>query len=487
MFGRQANGDSFSNIMAPYAIAAVDIVALFLSLFLGQITHAFWYHVSATYTLFDWWGGPLGFINLLIFHLLIVVTLIAFFILGHYARRKAFWDELKEIIQVILFAAVLHFAIVFLGKWQLSRLWIFSTWTLALLLVPLMRVLLKWTLLKTGIWRRSTVIIGTGQNAREAALALMSDPLSGFQLCAFLSPGRRACNSPIDSIPAMPMGDNPIATLSSMNYPHVVVAMDMDQWQLEQPLIQQLSLSYRDLIIAPPMRGLPLFGLETLHFFSHEVLMLRVRNNLARLGPQLLKRMFDVVCSGLLLITLSPLFAFVSLRILIEDGFPVFFTQERMGRYGKSFECYKFRSMVKNADELLEKWKTDHPERWNEYIKNNFKLRDDPRVLKVGKWMRRLSIDEFPQLWNVLKGDMSLVGPRPLLERELPWYGDHIQLYCEIRPGITGLWQISGRSETTFADRASLDAWYIKNWSLWYDIVILLRTVKVVLLRKGAY
>ena len=142
--------------------------------------------------------------------------------------------------------------------------------------------------------------------------------------------------------------------------------------------------------------------------------------------------------------------------------------------------------MVMDAEDRLKQYLQNHPDVAAEY-ERNFKLRNDPRVTRIGKLLRRGSLDELPQLFNVLRGDMSLVGPRPLLARALDRYGDNICLYHMVYPGITGLWQVSGRSETTFDERAYLDAWYIKNWTLWYDIVILLLTVKVVLRREGAY
>ena len=267
------------------------------------------------------------------------------------------------------------------------------------------------------------------------------------------------------------LGDDPLATLARLGKPHVVLALDMDQWDAQEKLVRSLGLSYPNLTVVPPLRGLPLFGMEAMHFFGHEVLMLRVRDNLARLGPRIVKRLFDLLAASLLVVLLSPLLLYVAWRIRREDGGPVFFIQERVGRGGGTFGCLKFRSMVMDAAEY----------------ERNFKLRNDPRVTRIGKFLRRGSLDELPQLFNVLRGDMSLVGPRPLLARELDRYGDNICLYHMVYPGITGLWQVSGRSETTFDERAYLDAWYIKNWTLWYDIVIMLLTVKVVLRREGAY
>lgn len=165
---------------------------------------------------------------------------------------------------------------------------------------------------------------------------------------------------------------------------------------------------------------------------------------------------------------------------------PVVFAHKRLGRNGKHFPCYKFRSMVQNSQEVLEAYLYSNPEaqkEWNE----NFKLKNDPRITKVGAFLRKTSLDELPQLWNVLVGDMSLVGPRPIIDAEVEKYGIYIDDFYMVRPGITGLWQVSGRSDTTYEERVQMDSWYVRNWSVWLDLIYLLRTVSIVLLRKGAY
>ncbi|MCY0873193.1 MAG: exopolysaccharide biosynthesis polyprenyl glycosylphosphotransferase, partial [Acidithiobacillus caldus] len=221
--------------------------------------------------------------------------------------------------------------------------------------------------------------------------------------------------------------------------------------------------------------------MEVMHFFSHEVFMLRIRDNLARPIPRLIKRSFDLIGSLLLILLLSPVFVAIAWRIRKEDGGPVFFRQTRVGRDGKSFGCLKFRSMVPDAEARLQRYLAENPAIAQEY-QRNFKLRDDPRVTRIGRFLRRSSLDELPQLFNVLLGDMSLVGPRPVTAKELmEYYGEVSPVYQSVPPGITGLWQVSGRSDTSYSQRVYLDAWYVKNWTLWYDIVILLRTVRVVL------
>jgi undecaprenyl-phosphate galactose phosphotransferase len=264
-----------------------------------------------------------------------------------------------------------------------------------------------------------------------------------------------------------------------------MVALDAESLLPHQGLLQRLSARYGDLSIIPPLRGLPLYGMELTHFFSHEVLMLTARNNLARPIPRLLKRLFDIAGSMILLVALAPLLAFLSWKIRRSGGAAVF-SHLRVGRYGKMFGCLKFRTMVRDADEILKRRLDDDPDARTEW-EQSFKLKDDPRITPIGAFLRRTSLDELPQLWNVLKGEMSLVGPRPIIEEELERYGDQVGYYLETRPGITGLWQISGRNNTSYDDRVALDSWYVRNWSLWYDLVILVKTINVVVKGQGAY
>lgn len=200
-----------------------------------------------------------------------------------------------------------------------------------------------------------------------------------------------------------------------------------------------------------------------------------------------LKRAFDVVASGTLILLVSPIFLLIAVLIRLMSPGPVLYSQERVGRYGHPFRAWKFRTMRPDADRLLKEYLSAHPELREEWASNH-KLKDDPRVIPgIGRILRHYSLDEMPQLWNVLCGEMSLVGPRPIVEEEIPKYADDFSLYVQVPPGITGLWQISGRNNTTYARRVSLDSYYVRNWSPWLDYYILLRTIKTVVLREGAY
>lgn len=199
-------------------------------------------------------------------------------------------------------------------------------------------------------------------------------------------------------------------------------------------------------------------------------------------GPyHIAKRIFDVVASAIALLLLFPLFFVVSIFVAISSGFPVLFKQQRVGYLGKPFYIYKFRTMVRNAEEILRA----RPDLMEEY-KKNFKIENDPRISKVGRVLRKYSLDELPQLLNVIKGDMSLVGPRPIVIPELSKYGDHQEMYLAMRPGCTGLWQCGGRSATTYEERIALDSEYFQKAGLRFDLYIIFRTVVAIVTARGA-
>ena len=201
-----------------------------------------------------------------------------------------------------------------------------------------------------------------------------------------------------------------------------------------------------------------------------------------RLRYRFIKRTFDILASLIGLILLSPLFLIVAIAIFIDDPGPVLFFQNRIGKGTESFRMLKFRSMVLDAEKLLEKM----PEENRKEFADNFKLKDDPRITRIGKFIRKTSIDELPQLVNVLLGDMSLVGPRPPLLAEREAYGRHLAAIMSVRPGVTGYWQVHGRSDISFQERIELNEYYIAHQSILLDLKILLETVKVVVTKEGA-
>jgi Undecaprenyl-phosphate galactose phosphotransferase WbaP len=199
-----------------------------------------------------------------------------------------------------------------------------------------------------------------------------------------------------------------------------------------------------------------------------------------------LSRALDIVLALAALVFLSPLMGVVCVAIILQDGGPALFQQARIGKGGKIFKCLKFRSMVMNADARLEQLLANDPPARLEWELDH-KLRNDPRVTRLGAFLRKSSLDELPQLLNVLRGEMSLVGPRPIVAREVPRYGCRFASYCSVQPGITGLWQVSGRNDVSYRRRVAMDVLYSRRRSLSYNCLILLRTIPAVLLRRGSY
>lgn len=204
------------------------------------------------------------------------------------------------------------------------------------------------------------------------------------------------------------------------------------------------------------------------------------------LGYLILKRFFDIVLSLIALILLSPIFLFVWLADRFGDNAgPLFFRQVRIGQYGKPFKIIKFRSMVENADQILK----DNPELYKKYVDNNYKLpvSEDPRITKLGAWLRKTSIDEIPQFLNILKGEMSIIGPRPVVKAELAEYGDQVDKFLSVRPGAMGLWQASGRSNIPYPERAHIELEYVDKASLWFDFKIMIKNIISIFKGVGAY
>ncbi len=240
------------------------------------------------------------------------------------------------------------------------------------------------------------------------------------------------------------------------------------------------------IVIFPRISSLPLFNIEIISSVNYKGLAFMLRNNLLNPLDKTIKRIFDLIFSFIILIFLSPLLILIYLAILVLDRGNPIFKQERVGENGRSFYVYKFKTMIENADSVLAEFLKQNKEAMEEYTKFR-KLKNDPRITKLGKILRKLSIDELPQLVNVLKGEMSLVGPRPYLKSEVGDWGGYFEYYKMVKPGITGLWQVSGRNELTFDERIKLDVWYVKNWSLELDIIILIKTIISVLSGRGSY
>lgn len=404
--------------------------------------------------------------------------------LRHYQERPPFWFELKGILGVLVVLSIIDLAIVAFSKWNLSRyLWIY-TWFFILTLVPVSRFFIKFLWRRFGSYKIRAVIFGGGQNALEAYQVLSKESYLGYDFIAVV------CSSEEENllkglIPCLTRFED-IKELPDYRRIQYFIATDGDQEGLREYWIRSLTNSYcRSVSIIPATRGIPINNTKMSFLFSQEMLILGLNTSLTKPVSRVLKRFFDFIVSLLLLVVLSPVFLILGVLISRDGGAPIY-GHERVGQDGKKFKCLKFRSMVRNSQKVLQDLLENDPAAREEWEKD-FKLKNDPRITSLGDFIRKTSLDELPQLFNVLIGQMSLVGPRPIVEEELARYKENVDYYLLAKPGMTGLWQVSGRNDVDYDKRVYFDAWYVKNWSLWNDIAILFKTVKVVFVRSGAY
>jgi Undecaprenyl-phosphate galactose phosphotransferase WbaP len=248
-------------------------------------------------------------------------------------------------------------------------------------------------------------------------------------------------------------------------------------------MVSVASQNFRNVLIVPDLNGVTNSAVTPRDFAG--TLAIEIKHNLLSPWSQRLKLALDLSGTVIGGVLISPLVFAIALLIKLDSPGPAFYGHKRVGAAGKYFLCWKFRTMHVNAEHLLDKYLQGNPVLQAEWEQNQ-KLRCDPRVTRVGRILRQTSLDELPQLWNVLRGEMSLTGPRPIVDAEVPKYGEVYGLYKRIKPGMSGFWQVSGRSDTTYAERVEMDSYYVRNWSVWLDLIILARTVMCVVLGRGA-
>lgn len=441
------------------------------------------------YSGFNWpnflmWWHSTGTSQLVGYCAFAIVATYTFMRRGHYIQRRPFWMETGEVLRRIMLFGLLYGVLVILAKMEMSRvLWLVSFGS-AGVLVPYFRAQARHLLLRKGYWQKPSVIIGTDQQARDCYKALLSEPLLGFKVCAFIQSDLISASLE-QPLPAdLPLISWPAVALEelcqALDGYHIVFALSHETRHIYENWLEVLTQRFLDVHVAPPVSAVPVVSMEAQHFFSHDILLLRARNNLMDHRAQQLKRLLDLIGSTILILLTAPLTLLIVILIKLEGG-PAFFGQTRVGIHGKHFTCYKFRTMKVNAEEELKAVLERDPVAAAEY-KQFHKLKNDPRVTKTGVFLRKTSLDELPQIFNVFTGQMSLVGPRPRMPNEPSDF-----YYEAVRPGITGLWQVSGRNQLPFSQRIALDIWYVRNWNVWYDVAILFKTIRVVLLREGAY
>jgi Undecaprenyl-phosphate galactose phosphotransferase WbaP len=362
-----------------------------------------------------------------------------------------------------------------------SRLSFFAAWIGVLLALPLARSTLRRTVCLKKWWGYPVVVFGNGRSTERVVRTLLAHPERGLKPFVILDDTISA-----DDIAGVPLASRsePAWKFAHLGINHAVIAMSGFSNESLTRTIEAEASPFPHLTIVPDMPGLSSLFVESREY--GQMLALHIRKNLLLPGPKVVKRVMDLFFGILFGIGFLPFATLIALAIKLDSRGPITYSHWRLGHSGKKFRLVKFRTMFQNSDAILARHlETDAREalEW----KLTQKLKRDPRTTRVGRFLRRTSMDELPQLWNVARGEMSLVGPRPIVDAEVQRYGDYYSLYSQVLPGLTGMWQVSGRSDTDYNRRVELDSYYVRNWSPWLDVYLVARTFKVVVRGEGAY
>lgn len=404
-----------------------------------------------------------------------------------YRRTIPFWQRVESLFYSSIYSiiAILLFFFVSANSTEHSIAFLALLWLASFICLIIVRYLLKRILDERKIFKIPLLIIG----AQEEVLAFTRSINNDIGMSSYKIVGLISDKTPIKGLEKYPLlGDfkdiEEIIKTTGIN--NVLIAIPYLGQAKMQNIIHRVQPLVKNICIIPNLQAIPMGGADLETFFDEKFMLIKIRNNLARNINKFIKLIFDIVVGVLICIPVIPIIIACAIWVKLDSKGPIFYNAKRIGKNGKEFTCYKFRSMYTNGDELLKQYLAENlvaKKEWDEFQKlHNF----DPRVTKAGKIMRKTSLDELPQILNVLKGEMSLVGPRPYLPREKEMMGSFYNIIISTVPGITGYWQVNGRSDVTFEDRLKMDDWYVRNWSVWIDVILLIKTIKVVIFNKGA-
>lgn len=410
------------------------------------------------------------------------------FYAGAHKKMLPYWEIIKNIFCANFYSVIASIFMLYLiheNINRISRLYVVLLFLFSFILLCLMRKLLVYVCNRMNILKEPVIFIGGGKTAETIIRFYDNNSYFGIKVIGIID--NDFASEYLKKKYLLLKGvDRARQYIEQMGVQSVIIAKTrLDKIQLLK-LISSVQTVVKNVTFIPNLVGTPIANLDIRRIYRHDMVLLNVKNNLAYFHNKLIKRVFDLIMGLIICIPAVPILVLCYFWVKLDSKGPVFFNAKRIGKNGKEFTCYKFRSMYINSDEILNDYLNKNPEakkEWDEFKK----LHDfDPRVTKAGKIMRKTSLDELPQLLNVLKGEMSLVGPRPYLPREIEDMGDYYKIIIQTVPGITGYWQVNGRSDVTFDGRLKMDNWYIHNWSVWIDMVLLFKTIKAVFFSKGA-
>jgi Undecaprenyl-phosphate galactose phosphotransferase WbaP len=399
-------------------------------------------------------------------------------------------DPVEELHRLSLSTSIVFLLVTGFTFWArsamiYSRLAFAFAWVLALFLIPISRWLIRHLACRIGVWGEPVAVIGYGPQGHTIVNYLLGNLRLGLRPILVIDGFESSSNHkfPIPRL-ILTSQDAAVKALRAAGISTALLMSSEISDTLQQAIVDQERFGFKRMIMISDLRWIGSRGVNPYDLGGF--LGLEVRHNLLNSWEQNIKRIMDIILVIFGSIIALPLSTFIAVSIYFDSPGRILYGHIRLGKNGEEIVVWKFRTMIENADEVLDEYLISHPEALTEWMLSR-KLKNDPRVTRIGKVLRKWSLDELPQLWNVFKGEMSFVGPRPIVEEEVHHYADCFNLYTRVRPGMTGLWQVSGRNEVNYDYRVRLDEYYVRNWSIWLDIYIAARTLGVVLSRKGAF
>lgn len=476
-------------LLAFPALVTVDLLAVVVSLYIAYYLRSYIFQpLLPTFyreelletTINNIWWLPLVVIFSLLYENL-------------YHKRLPFWTEVEILIKAATLSIFLTIVWLYLAQVneEISRTLIVLTWLNLIFFLPLFRYFGKLLMSRLKIWEKPVIVFGSGNAAMLIANAIEREKTIGYEIIGLLeeknNQSRLSKLKLPQNIPVLGTVDNAEKMIAKTGVEDIIIALSDLPTQRLVNVTNQLQRLTSNVLLVPDLFGLALNGIELQYFFKEQTLLLQIKNRLRSTFNRFIKQTLDLVFGLILFLISLPCMTFLALAVKLDSKGPIFHIDKRIGQGGNLFPCYKFRTMYSNSETILADFLASNPEankQWQDYQKLTG---TDPRVTRVGAFLRRFSLDELPQLINTVKGEMSLVGPRPYLPREKKIMGEWLSDIIIAKPGLTGLWQVSGRNNISFEGRLKLDSWYMKNWSPWLDLLLIFRTVKVVIKGDGAY
>lgn len=403
-----------------------------------------------------------------------------------YSRRMQFWKLIEKLFYASIYAIVSIILFLYVGQIaaSTSRLFIILFGIISFLFLIFSRYIVKKIFERFGVLQIPILIIGAGKTAEILAKCILDDVGMGYKVIGLLE-DNNVEDGILKKFPVLGGFADAESVIKKTGVQNLLIAAP----GLEQVTLVKLIDAVQPLVksvgVVPNLVGVPMSGVEIESLLNEKIMILYLKNNLVKPVNKLLKIFFEIILTVISIVIFSPVLCIIALLIYLDSKGPIIYDGKRVGQGEKEFKCYKFRSMYVNGEEILANYLQNNNDKLQEW-QIFHKLNDDPRVTLVGKFLRKTSLDELPQIFNVLMGHMSLVGPRPYLKNEIKEMGEAKNIILLAKPGITGYWQVNGRSDVFFEERVKMDCWYVKNWSLWIDLLIIFKTIKVVINKTGA-